>query len=319
MTTDHHQSFVVCRPWSSMKHNNDRRGGPGAARNSFRSPQRPNQRPPRRDDRSQQPTFRADRERGERAPSGDLLYGRNAVREALRARRRTLRRLVLAEGVREAGVEEIVQLAEAAEVVITNVDRKRLDDLTQGANHQGVALEAGPYRYAGLDDMLELARNRNEEPLLLLLDHLHDPQNIGTLLRTADVVGVHGVVLPDRRSAGVTPSVVNASAGAVEHLLIAQVTNLVQAIDELKQENVWIAGLEDDPRAVPYDTQRSDLPLALVVGAEGPGLGRLVRDHCDFLLQLPMAGHVASLNAATAGSIALYSLWRRRQQALGNA
>jgi 23S rRNA (guanosine2251-2'-O)-methyltransferase len=149
-----------------------------------------------------------------------------------------------------------------------------------------------------------------------MLDHVQDPQNVGTLLRTADVVGAHGVILPDRRAASITPAVVNASAGAVEHLLIAEVANLTQAIEELKEQNVWIGGLEDDPRAVLFDSQRSDLPLALVIGAEGPGLSRLVRDHCDFLLKLPMAGHVASLNAATAGSIALYSLWRRRSQDL---
>jgi 23S rRNA (guanosine2251-2'-O)-methyltransferase len=243
----------------------------------------------------------------------ELLYGRNAVREALRAKRRRLRRLLLAEGVREGGpVAELTALAAAAGVPIEQSERRMLDDLTDGANHQGVVLEAGPYRYATLDDMLALATSRGELPLLLLLDHVQDPQNVGTLLRTADVVGAHGVVLPDRRAAGITPAVVNASAGAVEHVLIAQVVNLVQAIDVLKASGVWIGGLEDDPRAVPYDSQRSDLPLALVVGAEGPGLGRLVREHCDFLLKLPMAGNVASLNAATAGSIALYSLWRRR-------
>ena len=260
-----------------------------------------------------------DHNRGERPsrPSNvEFVYGRNAVREALGAQRRTLRRLVVAEGIREGGpVAELIALADAAQVAVMQVERRTLDELTDGANHQGIALEAGVYRYASVDDMLALAQERGELPLLLLLDHVQDPQNVGTLLRTADVVGAHGVVLPDRRAAGITPAVVNASAGAVEHLLIAQVTNLVQTIEELKEQGVWIAGLEDDPRAAPYDSQRSDLPLALVVGAEGPGLARLVRERCDFLLKLPMAGHVASLNAATAGSIALYALWRRRTQA----
>lgn len=244
-----------------------------------------------------------------------VLYGRNAVREALRARRRKLRMLLLAEGVREAGVAELLELAEQAGLRTTQVPRSALDDLTGGANHQGVALEAGPYPYVDVDRILALAAQRDEQPLLLLLDHLQDPQNVGTLLRTAEVVAVHGVVLPDRRAAAVTPAVVNASSGAVEHLLIAQTTNLVQTIEGLKQHGVWIAGLEDDPRALPFDTQRSDLPLALVVGAEGPGLGRLVREHCDFLLRLPMAGQLASLNASVAGSIALYSLWRGRADA----
>lgn len=270
----------------------------------------------------QQGSFGNQRRAGDDRPSRpanlDLLYGRNAVREALRAKRRTIRRLLVAEGVREGGpVADLTALANSAAVPIVQVERRVLDDMTEGANHQGVALEAGSYRYAQLDAMLELARSRGENPLLLLLDHLQDPQNVGTLLRTADVVGAHGVVLPDRRAASITPAVVNASAGAVEHLLIAQVTNLVQAIEELQAANVWVAGLEDDPRAQPYDSQRTDLPLALVVGAEGPGLSRLVRDRCDFLLKLPMAGHVASLNAATAGSIALYTLWRKRAQATG--
>jgi 23S rRNA (guanosine2251-2'-O)-methyltransferase len=247
--------------------------------------------------------------------TGETIYGRNAVREALRARRRTLRRLLVAEGVREGGpVAELVALAQAADVPVDSVQRLALDDLTGGANHQGVALDVGPYRYADLDDMLQLAQERNELPLLLLLDHLQDPQNIGTLLRTADVVGAHGVVLPDRRSAAITPAVVNASAGAVEHLLIAQITNLAQTIAELKERNVWVAGLEDEPDAQVFDQQRFDLPLALVVGAEGPGLARLVKERCDFLVRLPMAGHIASLNAATAGSIALYTIWRSRER-----
>jgi 23S rRNA (guanosine2251-2'-O)-methyltransferase len=245
--------------------------------------------------------------------TGETIYGRNAVRETLRAARRKLRHMLIAEGVREDGpVAQLVALAQAAGVPIDNVQRQALDDLTNGANHQGVALDVGPYHYAELGDMLQLAQERNELPLLLLLDHLQDPQNIGTLLRTADVVGAHGVVLPDRRSAAITPAVVNASAGAVEHLLIAQVINLTQTIEELKQHNVWVAGLEDEPDAQILDQQRWDLPLALVVGAEGPGLARLVKERCDFLVRLPMAGHVASLNAATAGSIALYTVWRKR-------
>ena len=259
---------------------------------------------------TQRPTFEIPR------ATGEVIYGRNAVREALRAKRRTLRGLLVAEGVREGGpVAELIELAQAASVAVEQTPRDMLDQLMNGANHQGVALRAGPYRYAELDDMLALALERGEQPLLLLLDHLQDPQNIGTLLRTADVVGAHGVVLPDRRSATITPAVVNASAGAVEHLLIAQVTNLAQTIVDLKERNVWVAGLEDEPDAPVFDQQRWDLPVALVVGAEGPGLARLIKERCDFVVRLPMAGHVASLNAATAGSIALYSIWRSRERA----
>lgn len=304
-----------------MKYKQGQRGqssGRGGASRS-QGPQQRGQRQPQRRD-GQRPFGREERsfhreERSPRTSYAEFIYGRNSVRESLRARRRTLRRLLIAEGVREGGpITELLELAQAARVPVEQSERRELDDLTEGANHQGVVLEGGPYRYAELDEMLALARERDELPLLLLLDHVQDPQNVGTLLRTADAVGVHGVILPDRRAAGITPSVVNASSGAVEHLLISQATNLTQTIEELKEHSIWVAGLEDDPRAQLYDSQRSDLPLALVVGAEGPGLSRLVRERCDFLIKLPMAGHVASLNAATAGSIALYSLWRRRAQ-----
>ncbi|NTW04412.1 MAG: 23S rRNA (guanosine(2251)-2'-O)-methyltransferase RlmB, partial [Oscillochloris sp.] len=163
-------------------------------------------------------------------------------------------------------------------------------------------------------ECLALAVERGEPPLLLLLDHLQDPQNIGTLIRTAEVVGAHGVAIPGRRAAEITPAVVNASSGATEHLRIVLVGNLVQTISTLQHQGVWAVGLEDDERAQNLDVADLNLPLALVVGAEGPGLARLVRERCDFLVRLPMAGQVASLNAAVAGSIALYTAWRQRSK-----
>lgn len=244
----------------------------------------------------------------------EVLYGRNAVREALRARRRSLRRLVISSGVQETGViAEIVKLAEAAKVPVERVERQVLDKQLRDANHQGVTLETGEYPYVELDACLARAAERHEPALLLLLDHLQDPQNIGTLLRTAEVVGAHGVVLPGRRAAEITPAVVNASSGATEHLPIVIVSNLAQTIGELQKAGVWVVGLEDDPNAQDFDSADLNMPLALVVGAEGVGLARLVRERCDFLVRLPMAGQVASLNAAVAGSIALYSAWRQRK------
>jgi len=246
----------------------------------------------------------------------EQLYGRNAVREALRARRRQLHRLTLSSGVQETGViAEIVKLAEQAHVPVQRVERQLLDKQLRDANHQGVLLETGPYPYVELEDCLELAAKRGQPPLLLLLDHLQDPQNIGTLLRTAEVVGVHGVALPGRRAAEITPAVVNASSGATEHLSIVVIGNLVQTIAELQKAGVWVAGLEDDERAQDLDSADLNMPLALVVGAEGPGLARLVRERCDFLVRLPMVGQIASLNAAVAGSIALYAAWRQRPRA----
>ena len=243
----------------------------------------------------------------------DVLYGRNAVREALRARRRELRRLRVSSGVQETGViAEIIKLAGQAGVPLERVERQVLDKQLRDVNHQGVVLEAGAYPYVELEACLALAAERKEAALLLLLDHLQDPQNVGTLLRTAEAVGVHGVALPGRRAAEITPAVVNASSGATEHLHIALIGNLAQTIAELQRHGVWVVGLENDEAARDFDTVDLDMPLALVVGAEGVGLARLVRERCDFLVRLPIIGHIGSLNAAVAGSIALYVAWRQR-------
>jgi 23S rRNA (guanosine2251-2'-O)-methyltransferase len=252
--------------------------------------------------------------RGE--PAADLLYGRNAVYEALRAGRRQVRRLRVAAGAHEGGrLREVVQLAEERRVRYEHVERRVLDREARGANHQGVLLDCGPYPYVALEDALERAAERREPPLLLLLDHLHDPQNVGTLLRTAEAVGVHGVVLPERRAVGITPAVVNASSGASEHLACVQVTNLARTIAEVQQAGLWVAGLDSAETATIFDEADLSGPLALVVGAEGPGLARLTRDRCDLLIRLPMRGQVESLNAAVAGSIALYYSWRQRPPA----
>jgi 23S rRNA (guanosine2251-2'-O)-methyltransferase len=243
----------------------------------------------------------------------EALYGRNAVREALRAQRRRHKRLVVSDGVQEIGIiAEIVKLAQQATIAVERVPRQNLDRELRDANHQGVMLETGDYPYVDLEECLALAVQRNQPALLLLLDHLQDPQNIGTLLRTAEIVGAHGIVIPERRAADITPAVVNASSGATEHLRIAQVGNLAQTCVELQREGVWVVGLEDDESAQVFDESDLNLPLALVIGAEGSGLARLVRERCDFLIRLPMAGQINSLNAAVAGSIALYHAWRQR-------
>jgi 23S rRNA (guanosine2251-2'-O)-methyltransferase len=242
----------------------------------------------------------------------EILYGRHAVCESLRAGRRKLHKLTLAEGVRHTDViGQIVFLAEQAGVEVIHTERRDLDRIGN-VHHQGVTLETGEYPYVALDDVLVVAQSRDEPPLLLLLDQLQDPQNVGGLLRTAEAVGVHGVVIQRRRAAGVTPAVVHASAGAAEHLKVTQVINLVNAIGELKERGVWVAGLEAVRGAQQYDQADLRGPLAIVVGSEGAGLRRLVRKRCDFLLQLPMLGQVTSLNAAIAGSVVLYEVVRQR-------
>jgi 23S rRNA (guanosine2251-2'-O)-methyltransferase len=245
----------------------------------------------------------------------EIIYGRNAVYEAIRAGRRRFTDLLVAEGVHESeAIARILELAEKRSLAVKRVPRRQLDQLGD-VNHQGVAAQVGLYPYAELEDMLRLAQERQEMPFLLLLDCLQDPQNLGTLLRTAEVVGVHGVVIPRHRAAEITPAVSTASAGAVEHLLVAQVANLVRTMGELKEKGVWIVGLETLPEAQDYREARLDMPLALVVGSEGQGLGRLVRENCDLWIQLPMRGKVDSLNASVAGSIALYEAWQQRARA----
>jgi 23S rRNA (guanosine2251-2'-O)-methyltransferase len=240
----------------------------------------------------------------------ELLHGRHAVLEALRAGRRQVYRLWV-EG--EAGqgtggiVGEILAAAKDTNLPVRYLKGGLFDKFrSEGANAQGVALETGDYPYVEFEDCLAQAKRRQQPPLLLILDHLQDPQNLGTLIRTAEAMGVHGILLPDRRAARITPAVSNASAGAVEHTLVAQVTNINRAIDELKQRNVWVAGLDSDPSMPTAAQVRLDGALALVVGSEGEGISRLTREKCDFLLRLPMSGQVESLNAAVAGSIVLY-------------
>jgi len=234
----------------------------------------------------------------------EWVYGRNAVYETLRARRRQPFRLRLAQGIEEKGrLAEIIRLAQERRLPVERVPRASLEQLSSG--HQGVALEVSPYIYSDLPRILKIAMKSEEAPFVLLLDALQDPQNLGALLRTAEAVGVHGVLLPLRQTATVTPAVVNASAGACEHLRVAQM-NLAQAITTLKEAGVWVIGLDAGPGAQPPEKVRLDGPLALVVGSEGSGMRELVRRSCDVLLRLPMRGQVASLNAAAAGSIALY-------------
>jgi 23S rRNA (guanosine2251-2'-O)-methyltransferase len=240
----------------------------------------------------------------------EWVYGRNAVYECLRARRRNFFRLKLAKGIEEKGhLSEIIQMISQMKVPIERVPRETMHAL--GSGHQGVALEVSSYPYGALQDALALADRRNEAPFILILDVLQDPQNLGTLLRTAEAVGVHGVLLPFRHTTTVTPAVVNSSSGASEHLLIVQV-NLAQAIQELKAHNVWVIGLEAGENAQALSKVRLDGPLALVIGGEGSGMRLLVRKSCDVLLRLPMRGKVESLNAAVAGSVVLYFAWQQR-------
>ena len=237
----------------------------------------------------------------------ELLFRRNAVRECLLAGRRQVYKLTVAQDNDLAPAHDILAEARRRKIPILQSDKKALNLAAHGEPHQGVLLEVGPYPYVHLDDILEVAAQRGEAPLLLLLDLVQDPRNVGAILRTAEAMGVHGIVIQERRGADITPTVVTTSAGAAEHLRVAQVTNLVDAMRRLKQRDVWLFGLGLGPDAEPIQRVDLDLPLGLVIGNEADGLRRLVRDNCDRILLLPMHGRVQSLNAAVAGSIALYA------------
>jgi 23S rRNA (guanosine2251-2'-O)-methyltransferase len=246
----------------------------------------------------------------------ETIYGRNPVREALRAGRRRIYQIKLAEGVVERGLlVEINDMARASDIRIKRIPRTSLD--REISNHQGVVAIVDPFEYGSIEEMLELATERGEPPWILLLDMIQDPQNLGTLLRTAEAVGVHGVVIPARRSASVTPAVVSASSGASEHMIIAR-GNLADAIARLKKANLWVAGLENTEEASIYWDADLGGPLGLVVGNEGSGMRRRVRESCDFLVGIPMRGQIDSLNASVAGAIALYAILERRGLEVSN-
>jgi 23S rRNA (guanosine2251-2'-O)-methyltransferase len=240
----------------------------------------------------------------------EWIWGRNPVWEVIRANKRKAFQLRIARGVKVEGrLKEILAMAQEKSIPVSEVPRETLQGIS--THHQGLALQVGEYPYGKLGEILQVAEERNEPPLVLLLDTLKDPQNLGTLIRTAELIGVHGIVLPFRRTATVTPAVVNASSGASEHILIMQ-ANLAQTMQQLKDSGLWVVGLESSPDAQFPGQIDLDGPLAVVVGSEAEGMRELVRSSCDFLLSLPMRGQIDSLNAAVAGSVALYLVWQAR-------
>ncbi len=242
----------------------------------------------------------------------EYIWGRNPVTETLHAGRR-VKRIFLADGQREAPtVAAIIQEAQRRNIPVEMVPRARLDQLSRGAVHQGCLAQVEERKYVRVDDILTHAERLQQEPLLLILDTIQDVNNLGSLLRTAEAAGAHGVIIPLHRAAEINATVVKSAAGATEHLLIAQETNLSRTIEYLKKQHIWVVGLAGEAQTL-YTKADLTGPLALVVGNEGKGISRLVREHCDLLIKLPMYGHINSLNAAVAGSIALYEALRQRK------
>lgn len=243
----------------------------------------------------------------------DMVAGRNAVMEALKGSR-SVNKLMIANGSTEGSIKEIIAVAKENGVNIQYWDRSKLDSIARGIRHQGVLAQVAPVQYAELEDILQVAKDRNEPPFIVLLDELEDPHNLGAILRTADAAGVHGVLIPKHRSCPLSATVAKTSAGAVEHVPVARVGNLVQTIKKLKQEGLWVAAADMDGKDY-YDTDLTG-PLLLIIGSEGQGVGRLVKEQCDFVVRIPMVGKINSLNASVAGSILMYEAMKQRRKAL---
>ncbi|MCW2277834.1 23S rRNA (guanosine(2251)-2'-O)-methyltransferase RlmB [Heliophilum fasciatum] len=242
----------------------------------------------------------------------DLLEGRHPVLAALKAGR-PVNRLFVAKGVQEGSMREILAVARDKGIPITEVDRRALDAQAPSRGHQGVMAQVAPVPYVEVETILERAQSRGEAPFVLILDGMEDPHNVGALLRTAECAGVHGVILPKRRGVALTSTVAKAAAGAIEHIPIARVTNLVQTVAYLKEQGLWVIGSDSEAPA-PYHAQDFTGPVAIVVGGEGKGVSRLLQEKCDFLVAIPMAGQVSSLNASVAGALLMYERARQQNQ-----
>lgn len=240
----------------------------------------------------------------------DIIVGRNAVSEALKAQR-SINKILIVKGATEGSIKEIIGQVKSAGIPIQEVERSYLDKLSEGQKHQGVAAMVAAKEYVEIEDIIEIARARKEEPFIVVLDGIEDPHNFGSLLRSAEVAGVHGVVIPKRRAVGVTSTVAKSSAGAVEYMAIARVANITQAIEKLKELGCWVAASDMDGQEL-WDATLTG-PIALVVGGEGKGVSRLVKEHCDFVVKIPMKGNISSLNASVAGAILMFEVVRQRK------
>lgn len=240
----------------------------------------------------------------------DILLGRNAVREAIKSGR-SINRILIAEGSHGGSISEIINLAKERHLVLQSISTDKLDMLCGGQRHQGVAAYAAPVDYVELDDILNLAKDRGEDPFLILLDELEDPHNLGAILRTADAVGAHGILIPKHRSCPLSSVVAKTSAGAVEYVPVARIGNVSQTLENLKKQGLWVAGADMDGTENYYEANLTG-PIVLVIGSEGHGVSRLTKEACDFVVKIPMRGRVNSLNASNAAAILAYEILKQR-------
>ena len=240
----------------------------------------------------------------------DLIIGRNAVIEVLKSDR-TIEALYISNGHMEGSIKAIINMARDKGLVLKEVDRKKLDGMSGGSNHQGVIAQVTPYKYCEISDMLNLAKKRNEDPFIVILDEIEDPHNLGSIIRTAELCGVHGIIIPKRRNVGITSTVYKCSVGAIEHMKIAKVTNINAAIDELKKEGLWVYGADIAGEEYSYEVNFNG-PCAMIIGSEGKGISKLTLKKCDKLVKIPMVGRINSLNASVAGGIMMYEILKGR-------
>lgn len=244
-------------------------------------------------------------------PSNEFkVEGRNAVIEVLKSNR-TINKIMVAKGERQGSINEILKLAKDKNLVISEVDRNKLDQLSETSHHQGVMAFVSPIDYCEVEDILAIAEARGEAPFLVIADEIEDPYNLGALIRTAEIAGCHGIIIPKRRAVAVTEIVAKVACGATEHLAIARVNNINDTIRELKEKGVWIFGTDGSAKDLYYEQDMTG-PIAIVIGSEGKGMSQLTMKNCDFLVKIPMKGHITSLNASVSGGIVIFEAVKQR-------
>ena len=240
----------------------------------------------------------------------DQVEGRNSVTELLKSGK-DINKLYVQKGEKHGSINEIIKLAKQNKVVITELDRAKLDQMSESHNHQGVIAIVPPYEYCDVDEILEYAKSKNESPFILILDGIEDPHNLGSIIRTAECSGVHGIIIPKRRSVQVNATVNKTSAGAAQYVKVARVNNLTETIKYLKENDVWIYGTDIEGKCY-YNEQKYNGGVAIVIGSEGFGMSRLVKENCDFLVKIPMVGKINSLNASVSAGILMYEVLNQR-------
>lgn len=242
----------------------------------------------------------------------DQIEGRNSVLELLESGK-DINKIFIQQGEKHGSINKIIAKAKENKVIVVQTDKSKLDQMSQTKNHQGVIAIVPPFEYSSVEDILEEAKQRNETPFILILDGIEDPHNLGSIIRTAETAGVHGIIIPKRRAVAVNSTVNKVSAGAVQYMKIARVNNITETIRYLKENDIWVCGTDMNTRKYHYEENFS-IPLALVIGSEGYGMSRLVKENCDFLVKIPMHGKITSLNASVSAGIVMYEVVKQRMK-----